>query len=197
MGGPGPALEVPRVAPSLSVSPLKVIAEILGRPFLLLWSTVIGILIGVLPAIGGSAANIMAYDQAKKLSPHPERFGTGAPEGIIAAEASNNANVAGSLVTIMAFGIPGDAVTAVMLGAMIIHGIQPGPLFITQEPRVAYGIFAAYLLAHPVMMVLQWLLARVYLRIVRAPKAFLIPVILVLCVIGAYALNNVMENVYV
>jgi putative tricarboxylic transport membrane protein len=182
--------------PSLAVSHLSVIWEILKRPFLLLWSTVIGLLIGVLPAIGGSAASVMAYDQAKKFSRHPEKFGTGVPEGIIASEAANNANVAGSLVTIMAFGIPGDAVTAVMLGAMIIHGIQPGPLFMTQEPRIAYGIFAAYLLAHPVMMVLQWLLARVYLRIVQVPKALLVPVILVLCVIGAYALNNTVDNVY-
>ena len=183
-------------APSLSVSHLAVIWEILSRPFLLAWSTVIGLLIGVLPAIGGSAASVMAYDQAKKFSKHPERFGTGTPEGIIASEASNNANVAGSLVTIMAFGIPGDAVTAVMLGALIIHGIQPGPLFMVQQPRISYGIFAAYLLAHPVMIVLQWLLARVYLRIVRVPKAILIPNILVLCLIGAYALNNVMSNVY-
>jgi len=182
--------------PSLAVSHAAVVWDILRRPFLLLWSTAIGLLIGVLPAIGGSAANVMAYDQAKKFSRHPEKFGTGIPEGIIASEASNNANVAGSLVTIMAFGIPGDAVTAVMLGAMIIHGIQPGPLFMTQQPRIAYGIFAAYLLAHPVMMVLQWLLSRVYLRIVQVPRAVLVPNILVLCVIGAYALNNVMENVY-
>src|SRR6266545_218270 len=95
-------------APNPSVSHLKIVWEILGRPFLLLWSTFVGILIGVLPAIGGSAANIMAYDQAKKFSAHPERFGTGTPEGIIASESSNNANVGGSLVTIMAFGIPGD-----------------------------------------------------------------------------------------
>ena len=183
-------------APDLKVSHLSVIWEILSRPVLLLWSTIIGLLIGVLPAIGGSAANVMAYDQAKKFSKHPEKFGTGIPEGIIASEASNNSNVAGSLVTIMAFGIPGDAVTAVMLGAMTIHGIQPGPLFMSQQPHVAYGIFAAYILAHPVMIVLQWLLASVYLRIVQVPKAVLIPQILVLCVIGAYALNNVMSNVY-
>jgi putative tricarboxylic transport membrane protein len=182
---------------NLAVSHVAVIWDILKRPFLLLWATIIGLLIGVLPAIGGSAANVMAYDQAKKFSRRPETFGTGIPEGIIAAEAANNANVAGSLVTIMAFGIPGDAVTAVMLGAMIIHGIQPGPLFMTQEPRVAYGIFAAYLLAHPVMMVWQWILAHVYLRLVQVPKSALIPVILVLCVIGAYALNNTMDNVWV
>jgi putative tricarboxylic transport membrane protein len=183
-------------APSLAVSHVAVLWEILKRPFLLLWSTIIGLLIGVLPAIGGSAANVMAYDQAKKFSRHPEKFGTGIPEGIIASEASNNSNVAGSLVTIMAFGIPGDAVTAVMLGAMTIHGIQPGPLFMSQQPKVAYGLFAAYIVAHPIMIVLQWLLARVYLKIVRVPKAVLIPQVLVLCVIGAYALNNVMDNVY-
>ena len=183
-------------APNLKVSHPAVIWEILSRPVLLVWSTIVGLLIGVLPAIGGSAANVMAYDQAKKFSKHPERFGTGTPEGIIASEASNNSNVAGSLVTIMAFGIPGDAVTAVMLGAMTIHGIQPGPLFISQQPQVAYGIFAAYIVAHPVMIVLQWLLSRVYLKIVRVPKAILFPQILVLCVIGAYALNNTVENVY-
>jgi putative tricarboxylic transport membrane protein len=194
MGDGGPQAVGP--PPDLSVSHLSIIWEILSRPFLLAWSTLIGIWIGVLPAIGGSAANVMAYDQAKKFSKHPEKFGTGIPEGIIAAESSNNANVAGSLVTIMAFGIPGDAVTAVMLGAMIIHGIQPGPLFIVQEPRLAYGIFAAYLLAHPVMIVLQWLGARFYLKILRVPKSILIPVVLVFCVVGAYALNNTIDNVY-
>jgi len=187
-----PAIE----APNLRVSHPAVIWEILSRPFLLLWSTIVGLLIGVLPAIGGSAANVMAYDQAKKFSRHPEKFGTGIPEGIIASEASNNSNVAGSLVTIMAFGIPGDAVTAVMLGAMTIHGIQPGPLFMSQQPHVAYGLFAAYIVAHPIMIVLQWILARFYLKIVRVPKAILIPQILVLCVIGAYALNNTIDNVY-
>ncbi|MBI4252288.1 MAG: tripartite tricarboxylate transporter permease, partial [Candidatus Tectomicrobia bacterium] len=193
--GDGRRLEA-QAAPDLSVSHPAVVWEILKRPFLLVWSTLVGILIGVLPAIGSSAANVMAYDQAKKISKHPEKFGTGIPEGVIAAESSNNANVAGSLVTIMAFGIPGDAVTAVMLGAMIIHGIQPGPLFITQQPRVSYGIFAAYILAHPVMMVLQWLSARFYLRIVTVPKAILFPVVLVLCVVGAFALNNTVDNVY-
>jgi putative tricarboxylic transport membrane protein len=193
-GGPGSG---PVGAPSLRVSHLQVLWDILKRPFLLLWSTWIGLLIGVLPAIGGSAANIMAYDQAKKFSRRPERFGTGIPEGIIASESANNANVAGSLVTIMAFGIPGDAVTAVMLGAMIVHGIQPGPLFISQEPRLAYGIFAAYLLAHPVVVLIALVGARSFIRAVSVPKSALISVVLVLCVIGAYALNNVMDSVWV
>jgi putative tricarboxylic transport membrane protein len=185
------------VVPRLAVSHAKVIWEILSRPFLLLWSSIVGLLIGVLPGIGGSAANVMAYDQAKKFSRHPERFGTGTPEGIIASEAANNSNVGGSLVTIMAFGIPGDAVTAVMLGALTIHGIQPGPLFIVQEKTLAYGIFAAYLIAHFLMLAILFVGVRWFLRVVLVPKSILFPVILVLCVVGAYALNNTIANVYV
>jgi putative tricarboxylic transport membrane protein len=181
----------------LAVNHLSVLWDILSRPFLLLWSTFIGLVIGVLPAIGGSAANMLAYDQAKKFSSRPEKFGTGIPEGIIASESSNNANVAGSLVTIMAFGIPGDAVTAVMLGALTIHGIQSGPLFISQNAALAYGMFAAYILAHPVVLIMLALGVRWVLRIVIVPKSILYPVVLVLCVVGAYALGNSMPTVYV
>ena len=183
--------------PTLRVAHLKVIWEILSRPVLLLWSTMVGIVIGVLPAVGGSAANMMAYDQAKKFSSHPEKFGTGVPEGIIASESSNNANVGGSLVTIMAFGIPGDAVTAVMLGAMTIHGIQSGPLFVSQNPGIAYGIYAAYILAHPLMVIIIAFSTFFILRITRVRFAVLTPIVLVLCVIGAYALNNTIQSVYV
>src|SRR5688572_4066956 len=185
------------VVPKLAVSHAKVIWEILSRPVLLLWSSIVGLLIGVLPAIGGSAANVMAYDQAKKFSRHPERFGTGTPEGIIASEAANNSNVGGSLVTIMAFGIPGDAVTAVMLGALTIHGIQPGPLFMSQQSTLAYGMFASYILAHFLMIAIMLVGVRWFLRVVTVPKAILFPVLLVLCVVGAYALDNTMSNVYV
>src|SRR5688572_27657033 len=206
LGVAGEALDVERftrntealnTAVNLVVSHAKVLGDILTRPFLLLWSTFIGLVIGVLPAIGGSAANMLAYDQAKKFSNRPEKFGTGIPEGIIASEASNNANVAGSLVTIMAFGIPGDAVTAVMLGALTIHGIQSGPLFISQNAPLAYGMFAAYILAHPLVLILLALGVRGVLRIVIVPKPILFPVILVLCVVGAYALGNSMATVYV
>ncbi|PWB65605.1 MAG: hypothetical protein C3F17_03505 [Bradyrhizobiaceae bacterium] len=198
LGRPGTrAAAAARASASLRVSQLKVLGEILSRPFLLVWSTVVGIAIGVLPAIGGSAANMLAYDQAKKFSRHPEAFGTGTPEGIIASESSNNANVGGSLVTIMAFGIPGDAVTAVMLGAMTIHGIQSGPLFVSQNPELAYGIYAAYILAHPIMVLILGVGTLFLLRVTRVRLAVLAPVVLVLCAIGAYALNNTMQTVYV
>jgi len=197
MGGAAKAVEAMDRGVSLAVSHFKVMGEILSRPFLLLWSTFIGLVIGVLPAIGGSAANMLAYDQAKKFSRHPEKFGSGIPEGIIASESSNNSNVAGSLVTIMAFGIPGDAVTAVMLGALTIHGIQSGPLFIAQNATLAYGMFAAYIVAHALVLAILFPGVRWMLRIVTIPKSVLFPVVLVLCVIGAYALSNTMSNVYV
>jgi putative tricarboxylic transport membrane protein len=194
---PGEQAAVAPTKMSLAVSHLSVWWDIICRPFILLWVTFIGIMIGVLPAIGGSAANIMAYDQAKKFSKRPEKFGTGIPEGIVASEASNSANVAGSLMMIMAFGIPGDAVTAVMMGALTIHGIQPGPLFISQHPKIAYGIYASYLIALPLMIGVVWLGSKVWLRVITMPKSILIPIVLVLCVIGAYALNNSMNAVYV
>jgi putative tricarboxylic transport membrane protein len=194
---PGEQAAVAPTKMSLAVSHLSVWWDIICRPFILLWVTFIGIVIGVLPAIGGSAANIMAYDQAKKFSKRPEKFGTGIPDGIVASEASNSANVAGSLMMIMAFGIPGDAVTAVMMGALTIHGIQPGPLFISQHPKIAYGIYASYLIALPLMIGIVWLGSKVWLRVITMPKSILIPIVLVLCVIGAYALNNSMNAVYV
>ena len=178
-------------------SHLKVNLEIFKQPFLLAWSTIVGLIIGILPAIGGSASSVMAYDQAKKFSKTPEKFGKGHPEGIIASEASNNANVSGSLMTIMAFGIPGDAVTAVMLGAMTIHGIQSGPLFVSQNPQLAYGIYAAYILAHPFMLLICVVLMPLMLRVTTVRMSVLAPVVLVLCVVGAYALNNTMQSVYV
>jgi putative tricarboxylic transport membrane protein len=181
---------------SLRVSHLAVIKEILAQPVNLIRSTLIGLWIGILPAVGGSAANILAYDQAKKASRYPERFGTGIPEGIIATESSNNANIGGSLITMMAFGIPGDAVTAVMLGALIIHGIQPGPTFVTLNTKVAYGMFAAYFLAHVLTVLYEWAGLRFALRVVALPLHILAPIILVLCVIGSYALNNIIENVW-
>ena len=100
-------------------------------------------------------------------------------------------------MTIMAFGIPGDAVTAVMLGAMTIHGIQSGPLFVSQNPGLAYGMYAAYILAHPLMVLIIAASTFFILRITTVRLAVLGPIVLVLCVIGAYALNNTMGSVYV
>jgi putative tricarboxylic transport membrane protein len=180
----------------LAARHLAVIGEILRGWGNLVRSTLIGLWIGVLPAVGGSAANILAYDQAKKWSKAPDRFGHGSPEGIVASESANNANVAGSLVTIMAFGIPGDAVTAVMLGALIVHGIAPGPLFMTNNLDIAYAMFIAYFVACVATVAVESAILPFFLRLVNVRREVLFPVILVLCVIGAYALNNLMADVW-
>jgi len=181
---------------NLKVSHLRILKEIIWQPVNLIRSSLIGLLIGILPAVGGSAANILAYDQAKKMSPHPEKFGTGIPDGIIASESSNNANVGGSLITMMAFGIPGDAVTAVMLGALIIHGIQPGPLFIGNFPVIAYGIFLAYFLSTFIAVGLEWAGMKLFLKMVVVPGHILYPIVLILCVVGSFALNNIIADVW-
>jgi putative tricarboxylic transport membrane protein len=180
----------------LTVRHLGIIGEVLRGWGNLLRSTLIGLWVGVLPAVGGSAASILAYDQAKKWSRTPERFGRGSAEGIVASESANNANVAGSLVTIMAFGIPGDAVTAVMLGALIVHGVAPGPLFMTNNLDIAYAMFLAYFVACVATVAVEAAILPVCLRLVNVRREALFPVILVLCVIGAYALNNIMADVW-
>lgn len=180
----------------LAVRHLAVIGEIFRGWMNLVRSTLIGLWVGVLPAVGGSAANILAYDQAKKWSRQPERFGKGSAEGIIASESANNANVAGSLVTIMAFGIPGDAVTAVMLGALIVHGIAPGPLFMANNLDVAYAMFLAYFAACVLTVIVEAAILPIFLRLVNVPREILFPVILVLCVVGAFALNNIWADVW-
>lgn len=142
-------------AKAVRVEHMAALRMILVRWVNLVRSALIGVSIGILPAAGGSIANILAYDQARKSSRDPKAFGTGTPDGIIAPEASNNATAGGSLTILMALGIPGDTVAAVMLGALMIHDIVPGPGFIRDQPVLSYGIFVAFILAHFVMLALQ------------------------------------------
>ena len=159
-------------------------------------SSLIGVFTGVLPAAGGSISNILAYDQAKKASKRPEEFGTGTPDGIIAPESSNNATAGGALITMMALGIPGDVVTAVMLGALLIHNVQPSPSFISDNPDLAYAIFIAFFLAHFIMISMQAFCLRAFLLVVRIPMYMLAAVILAYCAIGVFALNNIADDIW-
>ncbi|MDH5748164.1 MAG: tripartite tricarboxylate transporter permease, partial [Rhodospirillales bacterium] len=143
-----------------------------------------------------SISNILAYDQAKKGSKTPEKFGTGTPEGIIAPESANNATAGGALMIMMALGIPGDIVAAVMLGALLIHDVVPSPSFINEEPVLAYSIFIAFFFAHFVMLVLQAVGLRIFVLITRLPMYILAGVILSYCAIGVFALHNVMFDIW-
>ncbi|HIN18907.1 MAG TPA: Tat pathway signal protein, partial [Gammaproteobacteria bacterium] len=154
-------------------------------------SALIGVFTGSLPGAVGSIANILAYDQAKKMSKHPEKFGTGIPEGIIAPESSNNAVEGGALITMMALGIPGDVTTAVMLGALLIHDVIPSPTFITEEPILAYSIFIAFFVATFMMIGLQSFMLRIFVLVTRVRMYVLASVILGFCGIGVFAIHNV------
>ena len=175
---------------AVKVEHVQAIKIIFSRWTNLLRSSFIGIFVGILPAAGGSISNILAYDQAKKASKTPEKFGTGIPDGIIAPESSNNATAGGALIIMMALGIPGDIVAAVMLGALLIHDVVPSPTFITENAVLAYGIFIAFFIAHPMMICLQAVCLRGFLLITRVPMYSLAAVILAYCSIGVFALEN-------
>ncbi|MFQ5896620.1 MAG: tripartite tricarboxylate transporter permease, partial [Nitrospinota bacterium] len=174
----------------------RAIKEIFRRPINLVRSACIGVFVGILPAAGGSISNILSYDQAKKASRHPERFGTGTPDGIIAAEAANNGTAGGALITMMALGIPGDIVTAVMLGALLIHNIVPSPSFISERPDLSYGIFMAFFVAHFIMIAVQAWGMRIFLQVTRVPRYILASTILLFCAIGVFALNNITFDIW-
>ena len=154
-------------------------------------SSFIGVFTGILPAAGSTISNILAYDQAKKASKTPEKFGTGFSEGIIAPESANNATAGGALITMMALGIPGDIVTAVMLGALLIHDVIPSPSFISDTPVLAYAIFIAFFVANFMMLGLQSGALRLFVLVTRVRMYILASIILAYCGIGIFALNNV------
>ncbi|HSR71698.1 MAG TPA: tripartite tricarboxylate transporter permease, partial [Kiloniellales bacterium] len=183
-------------ARAAKVEHLQALRQLASSWLNLIRSSLIGVFTGMLPAAGGSISNILAYDQAKKASRHPERFGTGYPDGIVAPEASNNATAGGALITMMALGIPGDIVTAIMLGALLIHNVQPSPTFILDNPQLAYAIFIAFFLAHFIMIAMQAVCLRVFLLVVRVPMYSLAAVILIYTAIGVFALHNVVFDIW-
>jgi putative tricarboxylic transport membrane protein len=173
------------------------IRELTKRWVTVLRSTAIGVIVGVIPATGASISNIIAYDQAKRNSKQPEEFGKGAYDGIIAPEAANNATQGGALLMLMALGIPGDAIAAVLLAALFIHNVVPGPSFIMDEPTLAYGIFVAFIVSHLLMVVFQVISLRFFLKVVRLPIYIMASAVLFYCALGAYTVNNSMYDVWV
>lgn len=153
-------------------------------------SALIGIGIGILPGIGGGTSNLIAYTVAKKQSKHPEKFGTGIMDGIVASETSNNASVGGALIPLLTLGIPGDTVTAMLLGGLMIQGVQPGPMLFQNNGALIYAIFAAAIVAHIMMVIVELCGLRGFVKILTVPKNILLPIIVCLCMVGAFACNN-------
>jgi len=160
-------------------------------------SALIGIGIGILPGIGGGTSNLIAYGVAKSSSKTPEKYGTGIPDGIIASETSNNASIGGALVPLLTVGIPGDTVTAMLLGALTIQGLTPGPLLFNTNGVFVYGLFTAVLVSTFMMVVLEYTGMRYIVKVMGVPRYTLLPIILVICMTGVFSSNNRLSDLWV
>jgi putative tricarboxylic transport membrane protein len=171
------------------------VKEFVGQRWNALRSALIGFGIGVLPGIGGGTSNMLAYTVAKTADKNPERFGTGCIDGLVAPETANNATIGGALVPLLTLGIPGDTTTAMLLGALTLHGLTPGPLLFQNQADVVYGIFAAMLICSFIMLAMEFYGLRVFVKMLAIPKYILLPCIFVLCALGAYQLKNNISQV--
>ncbi len=160
-------------------------------------TSIIGVIIGALPGTGGDIASLMAYDHAKRTVKNPSRpFGEGAYEGLIAPESANNAAIGGAYIPMLTLGIPGDAVTAVFIGALYIHGLRPGPMMMIDTPHMFWFMVGNLVLANTFMVIFGMTGIKIFAKIVEIKKGILIPSIIVLSVVGTYAINNNMTDVY-
>lgn len=153
-------------------------------------SSIIGSLVGILPGVGQTTASFLAYTQAKETSKEPEKFGTGCAEGIIASEAANNAVCGGALIPMLTLGIPGDVVTAILLGSLVVHGLQPGPLLFQSSKDFVGIVFVAFILSNIVMYIQQMGLMKAFVQLIKVPLNILSPIIILMCMIGSMAANN-------
>jgi putative tricarboxylic transport membrane protein len=157
---------------------------------------VIGFIIGVLPGAGGTIASIMSYTTEKRLSKHPEEFGNGAIEGVAGPEAANNSDTAGAMVPLLTLGIPGGGATAVLMGAFIMYGIQPGPLLFQNRPDLVWGLINSMYIGNIMLLVLNLPLIGLFVRLLYIPPGILYPLIISISVIGAYGINGSATDLY-
>jgi putative tricarboxylic transport membrane protein len=151
---------------------------------------IVGIIIGVLPGAGADMAAWVSYAMSKRFSKEPQKFGTGHPEGLVEAGASNNASLASGWVPSLLFGIPGDTITAIAIGVLYMKGLNPGPTLFTERASSMYALYIIFILANVLMIPLGIVMIRVASQVLRAPRATIMPVILVCCAVGAFATGN-------
>jgi putative tricarboxylic transport membrane protein len=180
---------VKKIVPSLRL--------ILKHLPLTLRTSVIGIFIGALPGTGGDIAALLAYGHARRSVKNPSRpFGEGAYEGVLAPETANNAAIGGAYIPMLTLGIPGDAVTAVLIGALFIHGLKPGPMLMIETPHLFWFTVGNLALANIFLLIFGLSGIRIFAKLVEAPKGLLLPTIIILSVVGTYAINNSITDVY-
>ena len=162
----------------------------------ILKSGILGTLIGAIPGAGADISAFICYNEAKRANKN-EKFGEGSLIGIAAPESGNNGVTGGALVPLLTLGVPGDAVAAVLLGALIIQGLTPGPLLFEQNPDIVYGLFSAMIIGNILLLIIGLIGIKFYSKIVDIPKKFMIPCILVLSTIGSYSMNNSIFDVFI
>jgi len=160
-----------------------------GQSVNLTRSGLIGTFVGMLPGIGGSAASVLSYTQAKNFSKEPEKFGTGDPKGVIASESANNGLTGGALIPLLSLGIPGDSTTAVLIGAFTLQGIQVGPLFIGENLDTWNTMMLGLVIANIAMFIIMFYAIKYIAKVVTVPKYILYPIIIMMCVVGSYSIN--------
>ncbi len=156
-----------------------------------------GFMVGALPGAGATISSFMAYSLEKKVSKHPEKFGTGVIEGVAAPEAANNAATAGAIIHLLTLGVPGSGSTAVMLGALMMHGLRPGPLLFQQNPEFVWALIASMYIGNIALLVMNMPMVPLFTSILKLPYAVLLPIILVLSMIGVFSVNNSMFDLWV
>lgn len=176
--------------------PMKYFKELLSHWLLVIKSSVIGTIIGIIPGAGTDIAAFLAYNEAKRASKEKESFGKGAIEGVIASETSNNAVVGGSLVPLLTLGIPGNAVSAIFLGALLIQGLRPGFELFQNTPEIVYGFICSMFVANILFVPVGFIIARYAYKLLKTPVSLLAPTIIVFAVIGSYAIRNNMEDLW-
>ena len=159
-------------------------------PMQILRGSVLGTLVGALPGAGADIAAWMSYAISKKMSKEPEKYGTGHVEGIIESGAANNSALAGAWIPALVFGIPGDSITAIVIGVLYMKNLNPGPTLFTQNPQNIYAVYLLFIVANLIMIPLGWMCIKAAKQILKVPRNVLMPVILLFCIVGAFAINN-------
>ena len=166
-------------------------------PVQLLRGSALGTLVGALPGAGADIAAWMSYGMSKRFSKEPEKFGTGHVEGIVESGAANNSALGGAWIPALVFGIPGDSITAIAIGVLYLKNMNPGPTLFVDNPQNIYAVFIVFILAQLLMLPLGWLAIKVAKQLLRIPGEILMPIILLFCVVGSFAINNTLFGVVV
>ncbi len=173
------------------------IQDLLSAAGAILRGTVIGFLLGIIPGGGALLASFFSYGLEKRISKHPEEFGKGAIEGVAAPESANNAGAQGAFIPLLTLGLPSNVIMAMLLGTLMIHGVKPGPLLLSQQPALFWGVITSMYIGNIILLILNIPLIAIWVKILKVPYYILFPLILLFCVIGVYSLNNNEWEIYI